>query len=184
MLAALVSDVTDTPVWVLAGATIVLFVVTGVLAGAAIGALQQLGVALQQLAEVKRDRHVQVFSDMGRRWESREMMEALQMEADHTPESLLELFEWAAKEPSDDPALEQKRKSARKNRNVLLRVPNYFEEAAAIQKVGSLEIDLMDDYFGGVAKDEWKLWGTTLKKLQESDESAFIEFRRMAERAD
>jgi hypothetical protein len=141
--------------------------------------------ALKQLSEAKSDRHVQVFGDMGRRWESAEMMETLQMEADHTRESLLELFEWAAKEPLAGPTEEAKRVSARKDRNVLLRVPNYFEEAAAIQKVGSLRLDLMDDYFGGVAKDEWdKLWGPTIKKLQESDPTSFVDFRRMAERAD
>jgi hypothetical protein len=140
--------------------------------------------ALKQLSEAKHDRHVQVFSDMGRRWESAEMMETLQLEAAHTPESLLGLFELAAQKRSDYPTQEAKRQNARKDRNVLLRVPNYFEEAAAIQKVGSLRIDLMDDYFGGVAKDEWYLWGPTIKKMQESDETSFIEFRRMAERAD
>jgi hypothetical protein len=140
--------------------------------------------ALKQLSEAKNDRHVQVFSDMGRRWESAEMMETLKLEAGHTPASLLQLFELAAHKRFDDPAQEATRIAARKDRSVLLRIPNYFEEAAAIQKVGSLRVDLMDDYFGGVAKDSWYLWEPTIKKLQESDETAFIEFRRMAERAD
>jgi len=133
---------------------------------------------------VKRDRHVQVFSEMGRRWEGQEMTDALQMEVDYTPDSLLALFERAAAKPSTDPVLEAERKTARKDRITLLRVPNYFEEAAAIQKVGSLEADLIDDYFGGLANDEWKLWEPTVKKLQESDKQAFVEFEQMAKRAD
>ena len=112
------------------------------------------------------------------------MTDALQMEVGYTPDSLLALFERAAANPSTDPVLEAERKTARKDRIILLRVPNYFEEAAAIQKVGSLEADLIDDYFGGLANDEWKLWKPTVKKLQESDKQAFVEFEQMAKRAD
>jgi hypothetical protein len=51
--------------WLTAVATVALVAATGVLAGAAWRALAQLGVALDQLEEVKRDRHVQVLDQMG-----------------------------------------------------------------------------------------------------------------------
>jgi len=120
---------------------------------------------------------------MGRRWEGREMTEALQEEANYSSDSLLALFERAAWRRSHNPIRERRRKRAAKEKVVLLRVPNYFEEAGAIEKVGSLEIDLMNEYFGGVALDEWRLWGPTIKKLQETDKLAFVEFERIAERA-
>jgi hypothetical protein len=121
--------------------------VTGVLAAAA-------WRALYQLEEVKRDRHVEVLDAMGRRWESDQMTEALQMEVDHTPESLVR------------------------------RVPNYFEDAATIARAGSLESSLVTETFGGVARDEWSLWRPAIKKLQETDPLAYVEFERMAEEAD
>jgi hypothetical protein len=124
--------------WFIAAGTFLLTAATATLAAAA-------WRALGQLTEAKSDRHVQVFSDMGRRWESEEMMETLKLEAEHTPESLLELFELAVSDPLPDAGEEAKRIQARKDRSILLRIPNYFEEAAAIQKVGSLRVDLMDD---------------------------------------
>jgi hypothetical protein len=56
----LAAEATNTPVWWLFAATVALALVTGALATAAFKALEQLRVALQQLEEVRRDRHVQV----------------------------------------------------------------------------------------------------------------------------
>jgi hypothetical protein len=170
--------------WLTALATVALVAVTGVLAGAAWRALAQLGVAIDQLEEVKRDRHVQVLDEMGRRWEGREMTEALQMAVDYTPESLVRLFERAARPRSRNPMRERRTRRARRDTIVLLRVPNYFEDAAMIARAGSLEGTLMAEMFGGVAKDEWSLWQPAIKKIQETDELAYVEFERMAEEAD
>ena len=63
------------PLWMTALATVALVSATSVLASAAWRALAQLGLALEQLEEVKRDRHVQVLDEMGRRWEGTEMTE-------------------------------------------------------------------------------------------------------------
>jgi len=59
-------------------------------------------------------------------------------------------------------------KRARKDTIILLRVPNYFEDAATIAKAGSLESTIVTEAFGSVAKDEWALWKPTIKKLQET----------------
>jgi hypothetical protein len=148
-----------------------------------LAALDQLRIAVDQLEEVKRDRHVDVLDEMGRRWESREMTEALQLEAEYTPQSLVRLFEHAARRPSRNPARERSRRRARKETIVLLRVPNYFEDAATIARAGSLESSLVAETFGGVAKDEWSLWRPAIKALQQSDPLAYVEFERMAEEA-
>jgi hypothetical protein len=184
MVAALVADVTDTPVWFLFGATVALAVVTGGLATAAWLALRQLAVAVQELEEVKRDRHVQVFSDLGSRWEGREMTEALHIELEYTAEALRALFRRAGGPPSRNPLKERRRLREAKRRVVLLRVPNYFEDAAFIAKAGGLEGKLFSDNFGGVAVDEWKIWGPTIKLLQEEDPSAYEEFERLAKQAE
>jgi hypothetical protein len=73
---------TDLAIWVTAFATVGLAVVTAVLATAAWRALGQLRIAIDQLDEVKRDRHVEVLDEMGRRWEGEEMTQALQMAVD------------------------------------------------------------------------------------------------------
>jgi hypothetical protein len=140
-----------------------------VLATAAWKALAQLRIAIDQLEEVKRDRHVEVLDEMGRRWEGDEMTEALQMEVDYTPKSLVRLFERAARPPSRNPVRERSRRRACKDTIVLLRVPNYFEDAATIAKAGSLESSLVIETFGGVSKDEWSLWRPAIKRLQETD---------------
>jgi hypothetical protein len=170
--------------WLTALATLALVAVTGVLAAAAWRALDQLRIAIDQLEEVKRDRHVAVLDEMGRRWEGWEMTQALQMAADYTPEGLVRLFQRAAHPRSANPMRNRRTRRARKDTIILLRVPNYFEDAATIAKAGSLESTIITEAFGSVAKDEWALWKPTIKKLQENDEGAYAEFERMAEEAD
>jgi hypothetical protein len=167
----------DWATWVLAGSTIALALATTVLACAALR-------ALQQLKQVKEDRHVQVFSDMGNRWASREMTEALQLEVKHTPKSLTRLFERAAKDHSRHLIREHKRRQAERETIVLLRVPNYFEEAGTIAGIGNLEPELVADYFAGVANTKWKLWGPTLKGFQQFDKEAWVVFERMAKQGE
>jgi hypothetical protein len=89
--------------WLTALATLALVAVTGVLAAAAWRALDRLRIAIDQLEEVKRDRHVEVLDEMGRRWEGEEMTQALQMAVGYTPEGLVRLFERAARPRSGNP---------------------------------------------------------------------------------
>jgi hypothetical protein len=93
----------DFALWLTALATLALIAATALLAAAAWRALAQLRVALDQLEEVKRDRHVQVLAEMGRRWEGDEMTQALQMSVDDTPDDLVRLFERAARPRSGNP---------------------------------------------------------------------------------
>jgi hypothetical protein len=109
-------------------------IATTALAIAAIRALGQLRVAVEQLDVVRRDRHVEVFSDLGRRWEGPEMTEALALEDDYTGEELAKFFVRAPIAPSANPFREYRRKAEARARIVLLRVPNYFEDAMMIAK--------------------------------------------------
>lgn len=183
LAAALVAEVTDTPVWVLGGATILLAAATIAVAIAAWRAFDQLKVAIRELEEVQRDREVAIFSDFGRRWEGREMTEALHTELEYSAEGLRALFKRASRAPSRNPFKDRRRIREGKKRVVLLRVPNYFEDAAFIAKAGGLEGELFRDNFGGVAVDEWKIWGPTIKLLQEQDPLAYEEFERLVEQA-
>jgi hypothetical protein len=180
----LLADVTNTPVWWLFGATLLLATVTGVLAVAAFRALQQLSVAVEQLEEVKRDRHVQVFIEMGRRWEGREMTEALVREIDYAPDGLVRLTQRAAGAHTCNPIARRRKKRAGKELTVLLRVPNYFEDVGTLAKAGTLEAAVIVEAFGGVAADEWRVWGPAVKKLQETDPKAYEEFERLAKESD
>jgi hypothetical protein len=172
-------------VWFTGLATVGLVVATGTLAAAAWKALEQLKVARRQLEDVKRDREVQVFSDLGLRWEGRAMTEALQLELEYSAEELRDLFRTASKKRSHNPLRERKRIREAQLRVVLLRVPNYFEDAAFIAKAGGLDIEgeLFADAFGGVAVDEWKKWRLVVELLQEEDPLAYCEFQRLANEA-
>lgn len=178
---SIAAQTTDTPVWWLFGATAGLACITLALATAAIKALGRLQVAVQQLEEVKRDRLVQVFSDLARRWEGAAMTEALAREIEYSPAQLAKLFAERSGEPLSNPLKERRRRQRERERLVLLRVPNYFEDALMIAKAGGLEAVLSRENFGGVALDEWRQWKPAVKALQKADELAFVEFERLAE---
>jgi len=140
-----------------------------VLVGAAIYALRQLG-------EMRSDRHVQIMLEFARRWETAEMTQALQDSRDYTPEGLADLVVAARTGPKGDPT----RAAAEKKLIVLMRVPNYFEDAAFIARKERMEPELIEDYLGGVAIDEWSTWEVAVEKLQEKDPRMYEEFKRLA----
>jgi hypothetical protein len=93
------AQTTDAPTWALFAATVVLaiatiglFSVTGVLAFAAIRALRQLRLAVEQLEEVRKDRQTEIFAELGRRWDGQEMTEALFKEKNYDAAQLARLF--------------------------------------------------------------------------------------------
>jgi hypothetical protein len=175
---AAASQTTDAPVWWLVVATTVLASAT---VGIAVGAF----FALRQLKEVRQDRHVHAFLEMGNRWQGAEMTEALKMEVDYTADELSEMFArvYAAGDTrSLDPNREKARRREAKDARVLLRVPYFFEDVAMIAKVGGLEDKALSDYVGGLAADEWRKWGQTIKTMQEDKGYAwaFQEFELFA----
>jgi hypothetical protein len=173
-LAAVVADTTDGPVWALVAVTFLLFVATAVLAYAAFKALGAIREATQ-------DRHVEFFAEMGRRWQSDEMVDALQIQKGYTPEELNALFEREGEQPSNNPLIEARRRRDIRERIVLLRVPNYFEDAVIAYKAGGLDGDLFAENFGGVAIEMWKAWAVTVESMQKRiDELTYSEFQKFA----
>jgi hypothetical protein len=181
MWALLAAKTTDTPVWWLFGATVGLAGVTGGLVVAAFKALRAVKVALQEIEEVRRDRHAEVFSDLGRRWVSPEMTEALIREQDFTAQRLAAFFAAPQLPVSRNPLRERLRKARARDRVVLLRVPIDFEDAAMTAKAGGLEGALVREHIGGIAVDECQVWGSAIKILQEADPLAFEEFERLVD---
>jgi hypothetical protein len=104
------------------------------------------------------------------------MTEALQNSRDYTPNELAALVVAARTGPKGDPT----RAVAEKKLVVLIRVPNYFEDAGLIARVARMEDDLIENSFGGVAIDEWSTWEPAIKRIQERDEQAYEEFERSA----
>jgi hypothetical protein len=146
MFAALIVETTNAPVWTLVAATFLLVLVTGVLAGAAIRALQELD-------EAKTDRHIQVMTSLAARWNSEMLISALCGEQVHTEEELAEIVTAARAEQSWNPLRERRRRRAIRQLVVLLRIPEYFEDIAFMAE----RVDLDDDSlanFKGLVIDE------------------------------
>jgi hypothetical protein len=189
MLALLAAEVTRTaeatnePVWWLFAATAVLAVATAALAVAAWVGLGQLKVARRQLEDVRTERHVEVFLEMARRWESPEMSEALELEKGLSSQALRRVFDDAERPRSRNPLRERRYAEAARQTVVLLRVPNYFEDAAMIARVGGLEETLVLENFGAVASVEWERWSLTVRAMQETDDLAYVGFENLVRRA-
>jgi hypothetical protein len=169
----LVAETTDTPVWWLFGATAALALVTAALVVAAWKALGALQAAVD-------DRHADVFSELGRRWTGAEMTEALIREMDFTREELAALFTEESIEKSDDPELEQMRLIQARDLVILLRIPDYFEDAVITAEAGCLSRERLKDHIGGIASEKWDKWSLAVAKLQEADDLAFVKFEALA----
>ena len=112
---------------------------------------------------------VGVFADLATRWQSNEMVKALQLEQNYTPAELADLFARRGEPRRDDPSEEKRRRQEVRARVILLRVPNYFEDALEIARVGGLDRDRFNYYMSGVAIREWDLWEPAVRALQKLD---------------
>lgn len=161
------------PEWTTAIATAVLAIATATLAGAAI-------VALRELNEAKRDRHAQVFADIGRRWDDPPMAEALQAEAVLTKEELAELAARALPPEGAPQYVVNAAMRADAELVVLLRVPNFFEDLMLITEEGGINMPAMSRNFKGLANAEWKKWEKAIGVIRErNDEYAFTQFEKL-----
>lgn len=150
-----VHPATDKPVWWLFGATVFL-------AAAA-------WFALGQLREVKKDRHIQVMSDFGRRWDEPHLWEARERQVEISDEELALLVErWFTK---GDPEA--------KEVQLLLRVPNFFEDLALTVEIGSMELRTVDLWLGSVIDRMWNYWSPAITKMRESRPTSYAQFERL-----
>jgi hypothetical protein len=169
------AETTDTPVWWLFGATAALFVATGILAGASI-------FALRRLREIRRDRHIAVFTTFAARWEGAPMAEALAAEVPYTDETLSDLFAKSNQAPADNPDEERGRQEEARTRLALRRIPDFFEDAVMAAQRGGLDMKLFRDEFGGIAIARWERWHLAVNTMREvEDDLAYVEFERFSE---
>ena len=159
-----VSFATLWPEWVAAVASLIV-------AGAAV-------FVLVELREVRRDRHVQFFLEMSRRWEGEAMTEAFEKELDYTiaRESRRCFSESGRRfQGQREGTNEGEERNGRPSSGSHL-----LRGRGMIARAGTLQAELMADNFSGVVQDERKRWRAVVKLMQETDPLAFIEFERMA----
>jgi hypothetical protein len=188
MLAILVADVTDTPVWFLFAATVGLGLVTLALVIAAWRALdelevgvRQLEVTVKQLEEVKKDRHVDVFLSFGIRWDEAAMSEALERESNYSRADLERMVELSQSAVSPNPIKKRARRRAERELVVLKRVPNYFEDLSLVTQTGALDIRLVGKNFKTLVAEEWELWELAMTEFRKVEPSSYKEFEWLVE---
>jgi hypothetical protein len=174
----LAAHTTDTPVWWLFGATAALALVTGALATAG-------WKALDQLKEARKDRHVHVVAEFGRRWNSEMMLRALGLEAEYEPQDLADLVRFVRSADTDGGFWHQKRlTAARRKLMLLLRIPDFFEDLAFMANFASLEDESLAA-FKGLAIGEWDIWKPAILALRDTgDEFSYKQFEGLVERMD
>lgn len=164
----------DVATWLIAVGTLLLAGVTGVLALAAWRALGQLRVAfrqleltVEQLAQAKRDRHINILSDFGHRWDEQRILEAREKQRNYTNIQLAEAVkQWAEGGKAGDIP-------------ILLRVPNFFEDLALMVELGELEKPFVARSFKTMARREWAYWELAVTELREHDPDAYVEFQQL-----
>lgn len=78
------------------------------------------------------------------------------------------------------PWIERRRSRDERERVVLLRIPNYFEEVAVVARLGGVDWNLFVENYAGIAADYWVRWEPTIREFQKADPGTCVEFDRLA----
>jgi len=114
-------------------------------------------LALGQLDETRRDRHVQVIADLGRRWDEPELAAARRKQLEYLSVPLSRKVEqWLAHPDTDSEAM-----------LLLLRVPNFFEDLAVMVESGSLDLSLVGKVFRSIALAQWRYWEPSVRIMRD-----------------
>ena len=126
-------------------------------------------VALNQLNESRRDRHIQVISDFGRRWDSARMAKALGLQrtipGDEAAKRVAAWLNDTTKHPEAA---------------TLLMVLNFFEDLAIVVEEGELDIELVSRTMGAIVLTQWKYWEETILYMQQGRATNYSRFTQMA----
>jgi Domain of unknown function (DUF4760) len=126
-------------------------------------------LAVRQLSESKRDRHVQVITDFGRRWDEDKMAEAREALLPFDDVKLAEKIGECLAHPADSDLY------------LFLRVPNFFEDLALVVEFGSIDVELVSRAFRSLVLSEWKYWKPAITKFREGlDQAAYSQFESLA----
>jgi hypothetical protein len=125
--------------------------------------------AFDQVKETRRDRHIQVLSEFGRRWDEDLLSEARSKQREYDDVELAgEVRKWIR-----DP-------SAAADVPILLRVPNYFEDLAIMVECGRLEREYVARSFSMLAVREWEYWERAVNEMRIDAPDAYTEFEGLA----
>jgi hypothetical protein len=117
--------------------------------GLAIGAVGALGAAVfaaQQVGEARRTREAQIAAEFFRRWNEDALVEARRIVGRYkSPEELREAF--AGYVAADAPET-----------YVLYRELDYFEQLAALESRGALDLELIKLLLGPTLIERWEMW--------------------------
>ena len=143
---------------------------TLVTACGAVAAAVAAHLALGQLDETRRDRHVQVIADLGRRWDDAQLAAARKKQLGYPSVPLSRKVEqWLAHPDTDSEAM-----------LLLLRVPNFFEDLAVMVESGSLDLRLVGKVFKGIALAHWQYWEPSIRIIRDYREpDAYAQFETL-----
>jgi hypothetical protein len=161
VLAALIAETHDKPVWWLVVATFSL-------AGIAL-------LALGSLLEARKDRHAQLLLDLSRRWDEQQIAESEQASAKRTPSEKVALMKRAyADKPSEE---------AVKEWAVLLVIPNLCETLGALEAEGAISLGTLHRMWGTAIQNLWRQWEKPVKEIRETMKAprAYAELERLAQ---
>ena len=130
---------------------------TLVTACGAVAAAIAAHLALGQLDETRRDRHVQVIADLGRRWDDAQLAAARRKQLEYLSVPLSRKVEqWLADPDTDSETM-----------LLLLRVPNFFEDLAVMVESGSLDLRLVSKVFRTIAFRQWQYWEPSIRIIRD-----------------
>jgi hypothetical protein len=126
-------------------------------------------LAFNQLRETRRDRHIQVLTEYGRRWDDDRIAEArLEVQRFTSLELADEVVKWLTPPREEHSPMP-----------ILLRIPNFFEDLAIMVECGRLQIGLVARSWLPAAVREWEYWSDAVEKMREYEPTAYVEFEKM-----
>jgi hypothetical protein len=144
----------------------------------AIGLLSAIGAAIfaaRQVREAERGRHSAMAAEFLRRWDEADLVEARHLIGQYkTPEELKAALEEAIAVNSIQAF-------------IFYRELDYFEQLAALERVGAFDFDLIKLLLGHRLIERWELWEPAINSLGDNVYPSFkslVERMRVALQAD
>ncbi len=120
-------------------------------------AQRQVELAARQVEQLEATRHAAIAVETARRWDGQEIADSRQLIYRlHRAGTLAQSYDQWAQSDAD-------------NLFTLLRIPNFFEDLAAMAKFGFVSIPWIDETMGGSVMAYWDIWEpirTTLKQTE------------------
>ena len=139
--------------------------------GSMVGAMSLVAAAIygyKQVRDARKESQVAVIADLGRRWDSDELIHARQQASALTDVQLAE----AAKEWDDDPAKHPEFFE-------LLRIPNFLDDLGLVAECGSVDIDIVNRSMRFIVLEQWGKWRRAVMTLRLQDPTAFQQYESL-----